>query len=56
MGAGYYDRFLVQVDKAVLMGVTYNALLCRKIPVDDYDKAISCGLITTSAQLTLRIP
>ena len=30
MGAGYYDRFLAQVDKAVLMGVTYNVLLCSK--------------------------
>lgn len=40
MGAGYYDRFLAQVDKAVLMGVTYNALLCSKIPVDYYDKPV----------------
>lgn len=40
MGAGYYDRFLAQVGKAVLMGVTYNALLRKDIPVDRYDKAM----------------
>ena len=51
MGAGYYDRFLVQVDKAVLMGVTYNALLCRKIPVDDYDKAVQ--YLVTETNITL---
>lgn len=51
MGAGYYDRFLAQVDKAVLMGVTYNALLCRKIPVDDYDKAVQ--YLVTETNITL---
>jgi 5-formyltetrahydrofolate cyclo-ligase len=51
MGAGYYDRFLAQVDKAVLMGVTYNALLCSKIPVDYYDKPVQ--YLVTETNVTL---
>lgn len=37
MGAGYYDRFLAQAEKAILMGVTYDRLLCQDIPIEDYD-------------------
>ena len=51
MGAGYYDRFLAQVNKAVLMGVTYNALLCSKIPVDYYDKPVQ--YLVTETNVTL---
>ena len=51
MGAGYYDCFLAQVDKAVLMGVTYNALLCSKIPVDYYDKPVQ--YLVTETNVTL---
>ena len=51
MGAGYDDRFLAQVDKAVLMGVTYNALLCSKIPVDYYDKPVQ--YLVTETNVTL---
>ncbi len=37
MGAGYYDRFLPQADKAAWMGIAYDALLVDGLPKDEYD-------------------
>lgn len=50
LGVGYYDRFLAQVDGAVLMGVTYNALLSNEIPVDSYDQPV--GYLVTETTVT----
>ena len=37
MGAGYYDRFLLQAKRAVTMGVAYDCLLQETLPCDEYD-------------------
>lgn len=37
MGAGYYDRFLQRANKAITIGVAYEALLQDSLPADEYD-------------------
>lgn len=37
MGAGYYDRFLLQAKRAVTMGVAYDCLLQEALPCDEHD-------------------
>ena len=48
MGAGYYDRLLPQISKAILVGITYEILLRPQIPVDKYD--ISVDYLVTEKQ------
>lgn len=50
MGAGYYDRFLAQAGNAVLLGVTYNALLRAELPVEPYDRPVQ--YIVTETNVT----
>lgn len=40
MGAGYYDRYLVQCPQAVKIGVAYQALMQDSLPKDRYDVAV----------------
>jgi 5-formyltetrahydrofolate cyclo-ligase len=44
MGAGYYDRFLVQT-RGYRLGVTYEALLRKQLPVDELDQKVT-ALVT----------
>ncbi len=37
MGAGYYDRFLLEAVRAVRMGVAYDSLLQDTLPTEAYD-------------------
>lgn len=37
MGAGYYDRFLPQADKALFMGIAYERLIQPQLPTDKND-------------------
>lgn len=39
MGAGYYDRFLAQT-RGYRLGVTYEALVRRELPVDELDQNV----------------
>ena len=40
MGAGYYDRFLLRVPQAELLGIVYEELLQDSLPYDEYDVLI----------------
>lgn len=40
MGAGYYDRYLVQCPQALKIGVAYQALLQERLPKDRCDVAV----------------
>lgn len=42
MGAGYYDRFLPQADKALFMGIAYDQLIQSQLPADNYDIFMQC--------------
>lgn len=42
MGAGYYDRFLPQADKALFMGIAYDQLIQPQLPADNYDIFMQC--------------
>lgn len=37
MGAGYYDRFLVSVPQAKLMGIAYSSMIQPELPCTEYD-------------------
>lgn len=37
MGAGYYDRFLRRAFQSRTIGVAYEALLQKELPMDEYD-------------------
>lgn len=50
MGAGYYDCFLAQAGQAVLLGVTYNALMRAALPVESYDRPVQ--YIVTETKVT----
>ena len=52
MGAGYYDRFLPQADKALTMGVAYDCLLQEALPTDEHDVKMQC-IVSESGILTL---
>ncbi len=52
MGAGYYDRFLPQAEKATFMGIAYEALLQEKLPRDEYDVCMQL-LVSESGITTL---
>ena len=52
MGAGYYDRFLLQAQKAVLMGVAYDSLLQDSLPSDEHDVKMQC-IVSESGIITL---
>ena len=52
MGAGYYDRFLPQANKAVVMGVAYDFLLQSSLPCDEHDVKMQC-IVSESGILTL---
>ncbi|MGM9582311.1 MAG: 5-formyltetrahydrofolate cyclo-ligase [Phascolarctobacterium sp.] len=52
MGAGYYDRFLPQAKKAVVMGVAYDFLLQSSLPCDEHDVKMQC-IVSESGILTL---
>ena len=52
MGAGYYDRFLPQTNKALTMGVAYDCLLQETLPTDEHDVKMQC-IVSESGILTL---
>ena len=52
MGAGYYDRFLPQANKAVVMGVAYDFLLQSSLPSDEHDVKMQC-IVSESGIITL---
>ena len=54
MGAGYYDRFLPQAKRAVLMGVTYDCLLQSELPKDEYD--VCMQLLASESGVTTLSP
>ena len=54
MGAGYYDRFLPQAKRAVLMGVAYDCLLQCELPKDEYD--VCMQLLASESGVTTLSP
>lgn len=40
MGAGYYDRFIPQAAKAVLIGAIWSSQIVAGIPANQYDKKV----------------
>ena len=54
MGAGYYDRFLPQAKRAVLMGVGYDCLLQSELPKDEYD--VCMQLLASESGVTTLSP
>lgn len=54
MGAGYYDRFLPQAKRAVLMGVAYDCLLQSELPKDEYD--VCMQLLASESGVTTLSP
>lgn len=54
MGAGYYDRFLPQAKRAVLMGVAYDCLLQGELPKDEYD--VCMQLLASESGVTTLSP
>ena len=40
MGAGYYDRFIPQATKAVLIGAVWSSQIVDSIPTNQYDKRV----------------
>ena len=52
LGAGYYDRFLLQAQKAVLMGVAYDCLMKDSLPSDEHDVKMQC-IVSESGIITL---
>lgn len=52
MGAGYYDRFLPQASRALLMGVAYDCLLQDSLPNDEHDVKMQC-IVSESGFITL---
>lgn len=54
MGAGYYDRFLPQAKRAVLMGVVYDCLLQSELPKDEYD--VCMQLLASESGVTTLSP
>lgn len=40
MGAGYYDRFLIQAKKAIVAGVALHCQLVSAVPCDEHDYAV----------------
>ncbi|MGM9528576.1 MAG: 5-formyltetrahydrofolate cyclo-ligase [Phascolarctobacterium sp.] len=52
MGAGYYDRFLPQVQQAVIMGVAYDCLMQDSLPSDEHDVRMQC-IVSESGIITL---
>lgn len=51
MGAGYYDRFLVQATRAVTIGITYDALVQEALITDEYDVPVQ--LLATESGLKI---
>ena len=54
MGAGYYDRFLPQAKRAVLMGVAYDCLLQSELPKDEHD--VCMQLLASESGVTTLSP
>lgn len=54
MGAGYYDRFLPQAKRAVLMGVAYDCLWQSELPKDEYD--VCMQLLASESGVTTLSP
>lgn len=40
MGAGYYDRFIPHVRKAVLIGAIWSTQIVDKVPIGQYDQPV----------------
>lgn len=38
-GKGYYDRFL-QIHPLISVGLCYNSLIVKNVPIDEYDKKV----------------
>ncbi|WP_425061204.1 putative protein YqgN [Sporomusa carbonis] len=41
MGAGYYDRFLIQANRAELIGAAWAAQILDTVPTDDHDRPVN---------------
>jgi len=40
MGAGYYDRFILQATQAILIGAIWSSQITDSVPVNQYDKGV----------------
>lgn len=54
MGAGYYDRFLLHCAQAEKLGIAYEGLLQKQLPIDEFDIPIEL-LVTESGIINTTI-